>query len=346
MKDNNVYKPIKVQERVLDIVENCFKKENNGQINARMVALAELDEFLIKTGDGSYTLKSEGSEGASETMHTYHGGLEESLEKYVKPSNLTGKEDVHVLDICSGLGYTAAVCLEYLNDTRNNSIKNPKICIEMVEISPLTLALDLIIPSPIESHEIVKRAIEDKLFSIGFLKTKLIEKEIPDNIKLNVHLTDAREIVKIQRSSTANNSEMDLEPYKGSDDGVNEDYPNQMYDAVFLVPFSPGVSPELYSIEFLTGIKSLLKSEGMFLTYTSSSAVRYALIKANLHVGEGPSFGRSGGTLASKSRANIKKPLSYDDERMIALSDAGTPFRDSKLKDEGVEITERSQNER
>ena len=82
-----------------------------------VVALAELDEFLIKTGDGSYTLKSEGLEGASETMHTYHGGLEESLEKYVKPSKLTGKEDVHVLDICSGLGYTAAVCLEYLNDT-------------------------------------------------------------------------------------------------------------------------------------------------------------------------------------------------------------------------------------
>ena len=128
--------------------------------------------------------------------------------------------------------------------------------------------------------------------------------------------------------------------------GLNEDYPNQSYDAVFLVPFSPGVSPELYSIEFLTGITSMLKSEGMFLTYTSSSAVRYALIKANLHVGEGPSFGRSGGTLASKSRANIKKPLSYDDERMIALSDAGTPFRDSELEDEGFEITERRQKER
>jgi tRNA U34 5-methylaminomethyl-2-thiouridine-forming methyltransferase MnmC len=346
MKDNNVYKPIKVQERVLDIVENCFKNENNGQINARRVALAELDEFLIKTGDGSYTLKSEGLEGASETMHTYHGGLEESLEKYVKPSKLSGKEEVHVLDICSGLGYTAAVCLEYLNDTGNNSIKKPNICIEMVEISPLTLALGLIIPSPIESHEIVKRAVEDKLFSIGFLKNKLIEKEIPDNIKLNVHITDAREIVKTHRSSRSKNSERDLVPYIGSSDGMNEDYTNQMYDAIFLVPFSPGVSPELYSIEFLTGIKSLLKSEGMFLTYTSSSAVRYALIMADLHVGEGPSFGRSGGTLASKSRANIQKPLSSDDERMIALSDAGTPFRDSELEDEGLIITERRQKER
>ena len=90
----------------------------------------------------------------------------------------------------------------------------------------------------------------------------------------------------------------------------------------------------------------MLKSEGMFLTYTSSSAVRYALINANLHVGEGPSFGRSGGTLASKSRSNIKKPLSSNDERMIALTDAGTPFRDSELQDEGYKITERRQKER
>ena len=347
MKDNNVYKPIKVQERVLDLVETCFKNENNGDVNARRIALAELDEFLIKTGDGSYTLKSEGLEGASETMHTYHGGLEESLEKYVKPSKLTGKEDVHVLDICSGLGYTAAVCLEYLNDTDKNSIKNPNICIEMVEISPLTLALGLIIPSPIESHEIVKRAIENKLYSIGFLKNKLIQKEIPDNIQLNIHLTDAREIVKTQeRSARADNSLKELSEQIGSKEGLNEDYPNQSYDAIFLVPFSPGVSPELYSIEFLTGITSMLKSEGMFLTYTSSSAVRYALINANLHVGEGPSFGRSGGTLASKSRSNIKKPLSSNDERMIALTDAGTPFRDSELQDEGYKITERRQKER
>jgi tRNA U34 5-methylaminomethyl-2-thiouridine-forming methyltransferase MnmC len=347
MKDNNVYKPIKVQERVLDLVETCFENENNGDVNARRIALAELDEFLIKTGDGSYTLKSEGLEGASETMHTYHGGLEESLEKYVKPSKLTGKEDVHVLDICSGLGYTAAVCLEYLNDTDKNSIKNPNICIEMVEISPLTLALGLIIPSPIESHEIVKRAIENKLYSIGFLKNKLIQKEIPDNIQLNIHLTDAREIVKTQkRSARTNNSQKELSKQIISKEGLNEDYPNQSYDAIFLVPFSPGVSPELYSIEFLTGITSMLKSEGMFLTYTSSSAVRYALINANLHVGEGPSFGRSGGTLASKSRSNIRKPLSFNDERMIALTDAGTPFRDSELQDEGYKITERRQKER
>ena len=49
----------------------------------------------------------------------------------------------------------------------------------MVEISPLTLATGLIIPSPVKSHEIVKKAIEDKLFSTGFLKFRTIKEKIP-----------------------------------------------------------------------------------------------------------------------------------------------------------------------
>ena len=84
----------------------------------------------------------------------------------------------------------------------------------------------------------------------------------------------------------------------------------------------------------------------MFLTYTSSSAVRSALIRLGLHVGEGPSFGRSGCTLASMSLDNITKPLSNKDERMIALTDAAMSFMDPDLNSSGDEITARRQNER
>ncbi len=343
---NNVYKPLEIQDEVLEIVEKCFKEENNGNLNARNEALFELKKFLIQTGDGSYTLKSEGLEDSSETMHTYHGGLEESLEKYVKPSHLLGKDDVHLIDICSGLGYTAAVCLEYLNDETKNTIKNPNISIDMVEISPLTLATGLIIPSPLKSHEIIKRAIEDKLHSMGFLKSKLITKEIPENIKINIHTVDARTIVKndskleIQETQPLN-IKSNVAPHYSSN--VNS---NIKYDAIFLVPFSPRLSPELYTIEFLKGLKSLLKMNGMLLTYTASAAVRFSLIKTGLYVGEGPSFGRSGGTLASTSDKYIEKPLSSRDERMIALSDAGIPFRDIELNDSSFNISKRRKDER
>jgi tRNA U34 5-methylaminomethyl-2-thiouridine-forming methyltransferase MnmC len=334
MTSNNVYKPLKVQDKVLEIVKKCFKEENDGNLNARMEALDKLKEFLILTGDGSYTLNSEGLEDSSETMHTYHGGLDESLEKYVKPSHLLGKDNVHIIDICSGLGYTAAVCIEYLNDETINTVKNPNICIEMVEISPLTLATGLIIPSPLKSHKIVKRAIEDKLYSTGFLKSKLITEEIPENIKLNLHILDAKEIVK--KNSV----------FEKHQKPSHEIVSSKKYDAIFLVPFSPRLSPELYTIDFLKGIKSLLRNDGMLLTYTASAAVRYGMIKIGLHVGEGPSFGRSGGTLASPQSDNIEKPLSSRDERMIALTDAGTPFRDTDLKDSSFNISERRRNER
>ncbi len=343
MNENNDYKPLMVQERVLDIVEECFKNENSGAMDARQIALDELGEFLVETGDGSFTLESECLENSSETMHTFHGGLEESLEKYVKPSHLIGKDDVHIMDICSGLGYTAAVCLEYLNDETINTAKNPNICIEMVEISPLTLAAGLIIPSPLKSHEIVKKAIEDQLFSMGFLKHRMITQEIPSNIQLNVHIMDAREIVRnsmfkpIQDHSIETGSEQLV---------VGSDKQNKKFDAILLVPFSPGVSPELYSIDFLKGISPLLKNDSMLLTYTSSSAVRYSLIELGLYVGEGPSFGRSGGTLASPCKEYIEKPLLSRDERMVALSDAGIPFRDIELNNSGFEINERRQNER
>ena len=346
MKGNNVYKPLQVQEKVLDIVESCFKNENKGMMDARQIALKEMDDFLIKTGDGSYTLLSEGSENSSETMHTFHGGVEESLEKYVKPSHLIGRKDVHVLDICSGLGYTAAICLEYLNDEKHNTLKNPNITIEMVEISPLTLACGLIIPSPIKSHEIVKKAIEDKLYDIGFLKYKMITSEIPDNIKLNLHITDAREIIKNLKPIPKNSVKFYGKIKKSFESLPQFSDSEKVYDAIFLVPFSPGVSPELYTLEFLNGLKSLVKDNGMLLTYTSSAAVRYTLVNLGLHVGEGPSFGRSGGTLASESQVNIEKPLSTKDERMIALTDAGTPFKDPELNDSCDNIIERRQNER
>ena len=64
------------------------------------------------------------------------------------------------------------------------------------------------------------------------------------------------------------------------------------------------------------------------------------MVEAGFHIGEGPIFGRkSGGTIASLSLSNIKKDISLADERMIALSDVGIPFRDPFLDLSDVEIS-------
>jgi tRNA U34 5-methylaminomethyl-2-thiouridine-forming methyltransferase MnmC len=344
MKNNPNYHPKKMQNKALEIVKNCFERENSGDLNARSEALNSLKEVLIRTDDGSYTIECE---GIKETMHTHHGGINESIEKYVKPSHLVGKTKVNILDICSGFGYTAATIIEYLDDPKNNPIK-PEIHIEMVEISELTLATALLVPSPLKSHEIVKKAIENKLYETGFLKYKLLNNEIPDHIQIKIDIEDARELILKKSLIYHDNSAVNISQEDNIETSINNDldYFNCKFDAIFLIAFSPAVSPELYSLEFLMKLKPLLDDDGIFATFTKSAAVRYALITSGYHLGEGPEFGRSGGTIASLKESLIETPLSYEDERMIALTDAGVPFRDCDLEGTGTEIIERRQAER
>lgn len=308
MNPKGKYKPLTVQKNVLDMVDEYFRYENSTGCNRRAAAFNEIVKFLVKTGDGSYTIKSE----LEETMHTYHGGLDESLAKYVLPSKLYEKDDLNVLDVCSGLGYTAAVLLDHLKD-------ETMITLDMVEISALTLLTTLIIPSPLKSHGIIKKAFEDELFKQGFIKNRFVEGKMPENVQIKVHVDDVRYFVSQGRES---------------------------YDAIFLIPFSPKVSPELYTLELLKKLGSMLKIDGILSTFTASIPVRSGLIEAGLHVGEGPRFGRSGGTLASPSSNRLEKTLSMEQERMIALTDAGVPFRDPEQRGNREEIVQNRRIER
>ncbi|MGC9516356.1 MAG: tRNA (5-methylaminomethyl-2-thiouridine)(34)-methyltransferase MnmD [Methanomicrobiales archaeon] len=311
MSFNNNYLPLKPSKEVLDIISYCFYLENKGDTTARRNAMKILKDHLILTKDGSYTLESAQIQGNCETMHTHHGAIEESLNKFVIPSKLENKDQVKILDICSGLGYNAAAAIDYLKKI------NPNVAIEidMVEISKETLAASLLIPNPLPSYQIIKKNVEDSLYNEGFLKYKQVKNEKRNsfaNVKINIFYDDARMVIK------------DLERFD--------------YDAVFLDPFSPSKSPELYTVEFFKYLKDNVKKDGIISTYTSAAPIRSAFIEAGFHVGEGPSFGRIGGTLASLSLDNIKKPLSIADERMIALSDAGIPFSDYKLGSSSKEI--------
>ena len=313
MKIKNDYQALTATEDALKLVRECFAEEQKGNREARNKTKSLLKEYFIETADGSYTLKSNNVNDMSETMHTHHGAITESMEKFVKPAKLEGKKEVNILDICSGLGYNAASCIEFLED-------NVDIEIDMIEISKETLASSLFIENPIKSYNIIKSAVENILHNDGTLGFKFNKEEIPDRIKIDIYLSDARYVIK----------EID-----------------KKYDAVFLDPFSPLKSPELYTLEFFLILKNLLKDDGIVLTYTSAAPVRSAMVHAGLYVGEGPLFGRkSGGTVASKVPEVIKKSLSDNDERMIALSDAGIPFRDPELNESSDEIRKKREDER
>ena len=344
-KKNSFYTPLTPEERAMDIIREWSLKEKKGDKNARKWAALKIKDYLVETSDGTYTLQSEERNKSRETMHTTHGAFREAREKFAQPANLRDKKKIAILDICSGLGINAAAALEQVLDLLRES-KIEQLEMDLVEISWEVLAATLLIPCPskdnlskdnlskgnsskgnpsnphsIEAYHIIRKAIENYLITSGLLSFPHEIKEIPSNVDIRLHCEDARKMI------------MELPE-------------TQCYDAVFLDPFSPHKSPELYSQEFLAKLGSLLKEDGVILTYTSAAPVRYALINADLEIGEGPALGRSGGTIASLTLNRIPKSLKQSDERMIALSDAGISFSDPDLNSSTEEIIEKRQIER
>ena len=321
-QQNTAYTPLTPQEEVMHLIREWSSKEKQGDKKARQWAVNRIKDFLVETDDGTYTLRSQKRGDLWETMHTTHGALTEAHRKFAEPAGLRGKKAVSILDICSGLGLNASATMDNILDSEALMFDRLEFLeIDLVEISWETLAAALIIPSPSKSHQIIKKAIENYLIHRGLLLFSAEETEIPVNVDIRVHCEDARKmIMKI--------------------------IGKQRYDAVFLDPFSPARSPELYSIEFLSCVKSLLKEDGILLTYTSAAPVRSALLDAGLEIGEGPAMGRSGGTIASPTQKRIQKSLEDNDERMIALTDAGIPYRDPDLDLSAENIIENRQVER
>ncbi len=318
MEDNEENPRLEIKEQNKEIIRQVFELESNGHKDARDLYKEEIAGFLVKTDDGSYTLNSDKRNNDTETLHSKFGAKTESYEKFVKPSKLQEKaktvDTVRVLDMCSGIGYNAAVLLEELKDSDVN------IEIDMVESSIETLATALFIPDLIESHGVIKKVIEQYLIDNGYLKYNKILSNMPSKVSINIHISDARDFISQDR--------------------------NKMYDAVFLDPFSPARSPELYTVDFFAEIKKYLSPTAVILTYTAASPVRSAFVEVGLCIGEGPKFHRSGGTIASLSESMIDVPLSFGDEKMIALGDVGIPFTDPTLKGNYNEIFEERQEKR
>jgi hypothetical protein len=191
----------------------------------------------------------------------------------------------------------------------------------MVEISPWILSVGLLIPSPIKSHEMIKKVIENKLIENGFLSLNLKKDPVPENIDLKLFCEDVRIAIK--------------------------KLPSNYYDGIFLDPFSPDLSPELFTVDFFMQLKRVIKNTGVLMTYTSSAPVRSGLIESGFYVGEGPIFGKkTGGTIGSLTLSEIEHDLSEDDERLIALSDLGIPFRDLNLDLNSQKILNNRKKER
>lgn len=331
MKFNSIFKNSREE---LDMkINQYFSKEKESFDTIHREKLSQIIfNYIIETEDDSYTINSPDFDGKVETMHNSNGAITESVEKFVKPfkesyilnnniqkdTDFSYTKDIAILDICSGLGYNSSAMID---EFLKNKDKNSSLSIDLAEISIETLAMGLLIPSPIKSHNIIKKAIESKLIEEDFAKLSIEKTEIPENIDINIFCEDARKTV--------------------------QNLPSNKYDAIFLDPYSPAMAPELCTVQFFEELKRLIKADGIIATYTLAAGVRFAFIEAGFYIGEGPIFGRkSGGTIASIDIKNISKNIPIMDERTIALSDAGIPFRDSNLNLTSSEILDNRLDDR
>ena len=307
-----------INDDIFNLINICFENEKRTWNNEyRTNFFNTYKNYFVLTDDGSYSINSKEINHKIETLHTSTGAISEAFEKFIKPMKFNYAEDIAILDICAGLGYNSSATIdEFIKKSDNTNLT-----IDMVEISPATLACGLLVPSPIKAHNITRKAIEKELIKTEYASLELETTPIPDNIDINVYIEDARKTV--------------------------QNLKNKEYDAIFLDPFSQNMAPELFSIDLFKEFMRIIKDNGIIATYTSSAPVRGAFIEAGFYIGQGPIFGRKqGGTLASPSPEMLDTSLPKNDEIRIALSDVGISFKDPGLNNTSEYILDKRTEER
>ena len=260
------------------------------------------------TEDGSYTFFSEEFQ---ETFHSSFGAKQEAEVRYIKPCAIEqlAKERsvIRILDVCYGLGYNSAAALSAIWSI------NPHCRVEL-------FALEI-------SSQIPREAVRQNLllqwhpFAVSNLA------ELSSKSKVSYELFEARLILGDARKTI---TEVILSSWQA--------------DAIFLDPFSPPKCPQLWTVDFLSMVVQCLSPTGRLATYSSSAAVRTALISTGLKIGSIIGAGRkSPGTLSSFKYKNLLELSSMELEHLKTR--AAIPYRDPTLFGSPEEIIQNRQQE-
>jgi tRNA U34 5-methylaminomethyl-2-thiouridine-forming methyltransferase MnmC len=244
------------------------------------------------TADGSFTFFSP---EYGEAFHSQFGARQEAESKFVAPTLLRQKADrpsLRLLDVCYGLGYNTAAALEAIWQVNSDC-----------RVQVVALEIDATVPQSAIAHQLLNdwppdiQASLTTLAQSGAVKTSRLDAQL--------RLGDARQTLQLE---------------------------SDPFDAIFLDPFSPPHCPQLWTIEFLSLVARLLKSDGRVATYSCAAAVRMALGMVGLQIGSTNPVGRrSPGTIASWNDEDL--PILSPRESAHLLTRAAVPYRDFTLSD-------------
>jgi len=262
---------------------------------------------LFPTEDGSVTFWSETFQ---ETFHSSHGAKHEAEAKFVIPAKIAAKaqtqSQLNILDVCYGLGYNTAAAIACVSTLPKPSAYLNIIALENnLEVPQQAIAAGLV--------NIWQPAIAQILTTVA--NKQIVE--TPD-LTLKLLIGDARQTIR--------------------------QVPTKWADAIFLDPFSPPHCPQLWTVEFIQLLAHCLKSDGYLVTYSSSAAVRTAMLTAGLQIGAIAPVGRkSPSTIAAFSPTPLP-PIS-EQESAFLNTRAAIPYRDRTLQSLAAEIIANRQTE-
>jgi tRNA U34 5-methylaminomethyl-2-thiouridine-forming methyltransferase MnmC len=247
-----------------------------------------LGHYMVPTKDGAYTLYSQKYD---EHYHSLlDGAYTESMKKHIKPALLALNgvfgDEIVVLDICFGLGYNTLCLIKTLNESNNT--KKLKI------ISP---ELDIELVKSLRSFEYPQelypyRHVIDSICDSGSY--------YEDNIAIDVIFENARDFVKKIESNSI--------------------------DIVFQDAFSPKNNKELWTLEYFTDLRRIVKPKAAITTYTVSTGVRLAILEANFRLYEYLEDGVRSGTIGLTFESSQFQPI--DMSKKLKNAPESRAFRD------------------
>ena len=128
------------------------------------------------------------------------------------------------------------------------------------------------------------------------------------------------------------------------------------FDLIYLDGFSPQKCPQVWTIEFLSKVTEKLNSQGYFITYSSSAAVRKTLRNLGLEIFNiKPSFNNntfwSQGPIAMQTFDKYKLKPNFNFEKLSIMEEehlltkASIPYRDQELNLSKDDIINKRLNE-
>ena len=331
-----------------------------------MEEFSEIDFRYTQDGTaGLYDNKTD------DIFHSASGALKEAFDKFINPINESFIEfdnNVNVLDICYGVGYNSKALLNtlsilydsvnidaleynksyvYMSPFLNDGITDDDLKIFLIK-NLINTQSDLDLLKGILSYLVNNKSEFMSPFGMTFFNLLSDYRGINtpiDEFKANLHNIYYKYISDSMMNGLKfnNYNKSVFNAYYG-DARKSVFNTIKQYDVIFLDAFSPKKDPVLWTINFLSAVKSKMKKNSLLISYSKSTPFRSALLELGFFVGKTIHENEDIGTIASLNPAYIRCHIDYNDKKIID-SKSGIPYRDELLNLSGDEIIKNREKE-